>query len=232
MNDYIGTKLDDLPVKYGLYNFGEVRELAVSSFSYVLNDIFNLRNDFIVLGFHLREIRDCEYYKDFGYLDFYEFCECNFNLKKSSVNNYILVHSTFCAVNGSVLTNRLDKRYSDYSYGQLVELCSVPEDERKDYPSSMTVKQIRNKKAEKKKSVVTLRTSDQTSGQNLTKKNYLSILDLCNLKGIVLQNKIKKADFLAQKRIVIYDENGKLLNTFFCDLLINGNTALHFRIRE
>lgn len=227
---YIGAKIEDLPIKYGMINFGEVRELAVSSFGYVMNDLMSIRSNFILLGFHLHEIKMCEYYKDFGYDNFYEFCENNFGLKKSSINNYLLVHSTFCEKNGFCLTNRLDKKYSDYNYGQLVELCSVPENERNEYSSKMSVREIREKKCKKVKKNIPSCFSDQTSGQDFSKGSFMCCNDFCTLKGIALQNKIKNAAIVGREEIFIFDENGKQLHSFQCDVLLNGDRQIYFRI--
>lgn len=219
--------MENLPVKYGTLKPEIIRELAVSSFGYVLNDIDRLRNNFVSLAFHLYEIKKYEYYKDFGYDDFYKFCERNFSLKKSSVCNYISVLEKFGVRNGLCLCNRLEKRFEEYSFTQLVELHSVPLNEIENYPPSMSVNEIKAwKRVEKLCSVPDEESVVQSTGQN----KFLCVTDFLNLKGVCLQRKIAAAESRSQRRVVIYDEKGKQLHSFDCDVLLMDNALIRLRI--
>lgn len=101
---------------------------------YVKKDIEGIKSGFIRLGFHLDEIQRLKIYQQLGYEDFYEFCEMNFRLSKSSISKYIKVFKRFCAKNGeSVLdktnTMYLDKLYEGYTYSQLYEMVNLSEQE-------------------------------------------------------------------------------------------------------
>ena len=85
-------------VVYGLFPVGdpEKEEAALASWNYIHNDLSDIKQKYIALGFHLEENRRYEYYKNFGYIDFYEFCEENFSLDKAAVSRCINVWKQFC----------------------------------------------------------------------------------------------------------------------------------------
>lgn len=145
-------------VVYGLINFGEERELARASFGYIKTDISDIKNRYISLGFHLHEALAMKYYQDFGYADFYEFCEKNFQMDKSAVSRSINLWKEFADYDEKARSRKIfiDEKYRKYSYSQLCEMLSLDEKKRKNITPDMTVKQIREKKKEwkKKKSLV------------------------------------------------------------------------------
>lgn len=144
-------------VKYGLINFGEERELAQANFEYIKTDISDIKNRYISLGFHLHEALNMKFYQDFGYADFYEFCEKNFQMDKSAVSRSINLWKEFACYDEKTDSRRIfiDEKYHKYSYSQLCEMLSLDEKKRKNITPDMTIKQIREKKKEwKKKNVV------------------------------------------------------------------------------
>lgn len=141
---------DEHGIIHGLFNLREERELAVASFGYIKRDIGDIKNQYICLGFHLYEMQDMKYYEDFGYTDFYEFCEKNFQIDKSAVSRCIDVWWEFGAVDENSCNHKmwLSPEYSDYNYSQLCELLPLDKKQRKKITPDMTVKQIREKKKE------------------------------------------------------------------------------------
>lgn len=134
---------------YGLINYGKERELAKGSFEYITNDVIDIKTRFIRLGFHLAECRDMKYYQDFGYEDFYEFVDKNFQMDKSEVSRCINVFMTFSQKSGTYENSHLmylDEKYNEYSYSQLKEMLSLTDKEKQQIKLEMTIKQIRELK--------------------------------------------------------------------------------------
>lgn len=137
-------------VKYGLFNFGGCREAAKGSLQYILSDISDIKKYYVRLGFHLEEFKRCEYYHDFGYGTFEEFCEANLSLDKSAIGRCISVWRNF-SDDGKMF---LKEEYEDYNYSQLCEMIALDDTSRKHILPSMSVQEIRNyKRGLKNKSV-------------------------------------------------------------------------------
>lgn len=197
--------MDDLKITYGLFNLRKEREFARSSFEYVKNDIADIKNNYIRLGFHLAEIRDMKYYEDFGYDNFNEFCEVNFGLEKSMVSRCISVWSSFCE-NGEATFGRvgsgskkmwIDKKYSAYNYSQLCEMVSMDDTQRLKVTPNMTVKQIREIKKGKVDIVDSSSSgSSSSSGCDVATNEFDSLdfmIEVCEFLEKILSK--KKIDF-------------------------------------
>lgn len=137
-----------LDVKYGLYNLCEERDLAKASFGYIMSDFHDLKNKYIKLGFHLDEFNRFQYYKDFGYLTFEEFCTNNIPLDLGSISRCISVFQIFAEFDKESRVRKmwLDDKYVNFSYSQLVEMVPLDGDIRPMIKCDMTVKQIREVK--------------------------------------------------------------------------------------
>ena len=140
--------MSDLKIKYGLFNLREERELARGHFEYIANDIVDIRQNYVKLGFHLHEFKYFQYYEDFGYEDFYEFVEANFGLDKSAVSRCISVWYRFADYDSGSSSRKmwLSDKWKDYSYSQLCEMLPLDDGELKAVSPEMTVKQIREYK--------------------------------------------------------------------------------------
>lgn len=133
-----------LPIVYGLFNFGPVTDAALHSLKYIYSDIQDLKDRYIKLGFHLWEFEHKEYFKDFGYDSFKDFCEKNIPLDNSNISKCIKVWYRFCKKNGSTPTMFLKDDFIDYHYSQLQEMVTMEESELKLCNPKLTVKQIRD----------------------------------------------------------------------------------------
>lgn len=135
----------------------EASDLAKASYQYINVDIQNIKKNFISLGFHLVECRDNQYYKDFGFDNFYDFVEKNFHMEKSAVSRHINIFMKFSqsSNNGVPYVMYLDDKYKKYSYSQLSEMLQLNDNQMKQIKPEMTIKEIRElKKSWKKKSEV------------------------------------------------------------------------------
>ena len=97
---------------------------AESFVMFVKFDLENINKQFFDIGFRLWEARYLEYYKELGYESIEELSEKEFDFKRSSTYNFIKVFTTF-AFYDRCYHNRIDERFKDYSYSQLVELAKI-----------------------------------------------------------------------------------------------------------
>ena len=193
-------------IRYGMIDFGFTRELALGSFEFIYKDIQNIKHNCISLGFHLREMKVCEYYRDLGYSDFMECVEKNFGLDKSAVSRYINLWENFCARDDSGGKKMwIDEKYKDYGYSQLCEMLSLSSDERKEIKPDMTVSQIRDVKKQLKESKKVATSQPNITDAESEEKNYLTYDDLIRLKGAALKNKLKNVDKLDSIALTIID---------------------------
>ena len=135
-------------IVYGVFPVGDPKkeEVALASWNYIHRDLSDIKQRYIALGFHLEENRRYGYYENFGYIDFYEFCEKNFSLDKAAVSRCINVWKQFCLVQDGSSKMFLDSRYEKYSYSQLCEMLPLSDEQRREIKPDMTVKEIREKK--------------------------------------------------------------------------------------
>lgn len=138
----------------GLFDMGvEETDSAKYSFEYIMSDISDIKTTYIRLGFHLDEFKHNEFYKNFGYVSFEDFCEKNVPLEIKSIHKCLQVFYRFAerqALSG-LRRDKIDKRFSDYNYSQLCEMVSMQESDIKEVSPAMSVKAIRNLKKMLKK---------------------------------------------------------------------------------
>lgn len=162
----------------------EASDLAKASYQYINVDIQNIKKNFISLGFHLVECRDNQYYKDFGFDNFYDFVEKNFHMEKSAVSRHINIFMKFSqsSNNGVPYVMYLDDKYKKYSYSQLSEMLQLNDNQMKQIKPEMTIKEIRElKKSWKKKSEVAT-VATVTIEENICKYDSNRV---CNIEEVV-----------------------------------------------
>lgn len=155
MNSGIETHGKDIDVKYGLFDYGPERDGARSSLGYIHSDMYDIKKSYFRLGFHLNEFKEFEYYKDFGYETFEEFCENNFDLEKSAISRCINVFLMITDVGNKTYLDGVEihgcamgisEKYKNYSYSQLCEMLPLDDKQRSQVKPDMTIKQIREMK--------------------------------------------------------------------------------------
>ena len=135
-----------LDIKYGLFSIRSEREGAKGSFAYIMQDILDIKSNYIKLGFHLDEFKRFLYYEDFGYSDFYEFCSVNLKMDKTVVSRVLSVFYNFSACEDNVRKMWIDESYKEYNFSQLSEMLPLNIEQRKKVTPDMTVQQIRDYK--------------------------------------------------------------------------------------
>lgn len=239
---YLTTKDSDIEVVYGKHTSKKrPREEAFGSLKYLYTDLTDIRKYYIRLGFHLQEFKNCEYYKDFGYLTLEEFCDVNLSMDKGAVSRCINVYKqfnassdvTFHGANKTVgCAMDLSERWKDYSYTQLCEMLPLSEEERKKVTPDMTVKDIREFKKTLKTgnaSVASTQPDKAPEEKKLfDKKKYDST------QGIVRQNVVRHCDALNDSVVFnVFDKNGRFLGgNVWCDLIYKSGHEYYFRLRQ
>ncbi len=131
--------------------------------------------DFCLLGLRLKEMKAAEQWREvvdetgtpFSYAGFEEFCKYAFGFSQTKVSNLVRI-AEFVQVKGDSV-NFIERQYADYSMSQLVELASVPKENRKYFNSAMTVDDMRTVKNYMRDSVGFIYMTDSESDQILEK---------------------------------------------------------------
>lgn len=146
--EFVNIKENEIEVVRGDRPYKE-REGGVArhSLRYILGDLRDIKQKYFILGFHLNEFVQNEYYKDFGFDSMKDFCLANIPIEYSSLSRCMSVHAFACerliGNNSVVKTNRMLEEYKEYSYSQLVEMIGTTIEERKRFTPDMTVKEMR-----------------------------------------------------------------------------------------
>lgn len=131
--------------------------------------------DLCLLGLRLKEMKAAEQWREvvdetgtpFSYAGFEEFCKYAFGFSQTKVSNLVRI-AEFVQVKGDSV-NFIERKYADYSMSQLVELASVPKENRKYFNADMTVDDMRAVKIYMRDSVGFIYMTDSESDQILEK---------------------------------------------------------------
>lgn len=131
--------------------------------------------DLCLLGLRLKEMKEAGYWREvydetgspFSYAGFEEFCKYTFGFSQTKTSNLVRI-AEFVKLNGENV-NFIEKKYSEFSMSQLVELASVPKENRKYFSSEMTVDDMRAVKVYMRDSVGFIYMTDSESDQILEK---------------------------------------------------------------
>lgn len=131
--------------------------------------------DLCLLGLRLKEMKAAEQWREvvdetgtpFSYAGFEEFCKYAFGFSQTKVSNLVRI-AEFVQVKGDSV-NFIERKYAGYSMSQLVELASVPKENRKYFNADMTVDDMRTVKNYMRDSVGFIYMTDSESDQILEK---------------------------------------------------------------
>ena len=131
--------------------------------------------DLCLLGLRLKEMKEAGYWREvcdetgspFSYVGFEEFCKYTFGFSQTKVSNLVRI-AEFVKLNGENV-NFIERQYAEFSMSQLVELASVPKENRKYFNSEMSVDDMRAVKVYMRDSVGFFYMSDSESDQILEK---------------------------------------------------------------
>ena len=131
--------------------------------------------DLCLLGLRLKEMKEAGYWREvcdetgspFSYVGFEEFCKYTFGFSQTTTSNLVRI-AEFVKLNGENV-NFIERQYAEFSMSQLVELASVPKENRKYFNSEMSVDDMRAVKVYMRDSVGFFYMSDSESDQILEK---------------------------------------------------------------
>ena len=103
-------------------------------------------NNFIIIGYKLKQVRDSYSYRYDGYTSIEEFAKKEYNLSASTSNRFMGINTEF-SVGGNSL--EIMPEYQGFGYSKLQEMLTVHPEDRELVSENTTVQQIRElKKAE------------------------------------------------------------------------------------
>lgn len=114
--------------------------------SNIRNRLQNMKNDYVAIGYYLRQELNDELYLEDGYKNVHEFAQSEFGMKKATVNHCIRINMEF-SVGGN--SQEIDDKYSEFSKSQLQELLYIKKEKREEVTPDMTVRQIREMREER-----------------------------------------------------------------------------------
>ena len=171
--------------------------------------------DLCLLGLRLKEMKAAEQWREvvdetgtpFSYAGFEEFCKYAFGFSQTKVSNLVRI-AEFVQVKGDSV-NFIERKYADYSMSQLVELASVPKENRKYFNADMTVDDMRAVKNYMRDSVGFIYMTDSESDQILERA-----------KKFRAEENAKRAEQKERRREMMRGENEP------GEIVIEGNEQL------
>ena len=104
-------------------------------------------NNFIIIGYYLKQVRDSGAYIQDGYHNMEEFAQGEYRLSASTASRFMDINTRFSEDGNSL---QIKKEYCNYGYSKLQEMLTVKENDMELITPATTVAQIREiKKAEK-----------------------------------------------------------------------------------
>lgn len=164
---------NDRDVMISVSDSGIVSYLGGSNgYTAKIQDAINrTRSEFMYIGMLLLEVDAYGYYSEAGFSDVYEYAETTFGFKRSSTNNFMRVYRKFGEAMG------IQDRFKKFSYSQLVEMCSMNDNQIASCSPEMSVLRLREVK--KGSSVQTSGCEDKASsldqGVQMTSAHYLAL---------------------------------------------------------
>lgn len=104
-------------------------------------------NNFIIIGFYLKQVRDSMAYREDGYKSLEEFAQCEYRLSASTTSRFMDINTEFSRGGNSL---EIKDEYRNYAYSKLQEMLTVRPEDRELITEATTVKQIRELKAAEK----------------------------------------------------------------------------------
>lgn len=109
----------------------------------ITHRLMNMSEDYIAIGFYLRQIDESEAYRQDGYASLKDFAKAEFGLSESSVSRAMAINKEFSKGGYS---KELSTEYRGFGTSKLAEMLSLSEDDRKLVTPNTTVKQMRELK--------------------------------------------------------------------------------------
>lgn len=131
----------------------------------IKDKIMETMEDFVIIGYELKRIRDTEGYKHDGYKDFTEFANVEYGLNASTTSKFIAINQNYSEGGGS---DKLLPQYQKFGYNKLYEMLSLPVEDREQLEPDTTMKEIREIKKFVKEEQVEEQVEEIPGQSNLT----------------------------------------------------------------
>lgn len=104
-------------------------------------------NNFVIIGFYLKQVRDNMLYTQDGYKNMEEFARGEFNISASTASRFMDINTRFSEDGNSQI---LKSEYANFGYSKLQEMLTVKDEDLGLITEDTTVKQIRELKTYEK----------------------------------------------------------------------------------
>lgn len=121
----------------------------------IKEQMLNIQNAFITIGFQLHWIRNNNMYRVLNYKNVYEYAEKEYGIKKTTCCNFISIIENYAKrdASGEVIES-IDDCYRNYSASQLVAMLGMPDEMKQQVTPDMSVRAInRMRRGEEEKPV-------------------------------------------------------------------------------
>ncbi len=106
----------------------------------IRNKLQGMTQNFIGIGFYLRQIKESEGFRKDGYASVYEFAEDQYGIKRSTAIRWMQMNEKFSQGGYSPF---LDSGYKDFGKSQLQEMLYLDSEQLEEVTPEMTVREIR-----------------------------------------------------------------------------------------
>lgn len=132
----INTEIVESPLKRMKQEFQQRAQV-------IREQMFNIQNSFITIGFQLHWIRENNMFRVLNYRNIYEYAEKECNIKRTTCGNLICIIENYADrdENGEVIESIADC-YRNYSASQLVAMLGMPEEMKQQVTPDMSVRAI------------------------------------------------------------------------------------------
>lgn len=97
-------------------------------------------NNFIIIGYHLKQVRDSGLYQYDGYRNMEEFAQREYNISAGTASRFMDINTEFSKEGNSL---EIKDEYRNFGYSKLQEMLTVRPEDRELITADTTVKQIR-----------------------------------------------------------------------------------------
>lgn len=160
------------------------------------HEMKQIKNGFVAAGYYMKQMRDNEYYKDYGYETIWDFAEDRYRIKKATASRWMAINDKFSKDGNSPI---LAVEYQEFERSQLQEMLYLEDSQLKRVTADMTVKEIR----EIRKPEVKLKKPDETQRQYLA-EDIQSMWNFVAIEKIEEQTKETESVAISQQKQCIH----------------------------
>ena len=165
-----------------MYNMQETRAIdnLDDMTGIIKNELNNITEGFIAVGYYLRKTAKDELYRQKGYQNLFDYAIENFGIKRTTAIRFMEINEKY-SIGG--YSPEIDEKWRGYGSSKLTEMLGLPEEIREEVPAEATVKDLREAKTIIRE----------------TESKYSSQLELCD----VAQEEPEPQDWMRQVVIEI-----------------------------